>query len=82
MSAPTTSKITLVREDDWWVARDEETGVVSQGRSRQEALENLDEALEGYHGEGNPPTEADLRELGIDPARNISDVLEDSDIFE
>jgi len=38
--------ITLTREGEWWVAKDEEAGVASQGHSRTEALENLDEALE------------------------------------
>jgi predicted RNase H-like HicB family nuclease len=79
---PNGTTITLTREGDWWLAKDQETGVVSQGRSRQAALENLDEAVAGYHGEGIPPTDDDLRELGIDPARNTSGSLEDSDIFE
>lgn len=79
---PTGTTITLTREDEWWMAKDEETGVVSQGKSRQEALENLDEALQGYHGEGEPPSEEDLRELGIDPDRNTSGSLDDSEIFE
>lgn len=79
---PTGTTITLTREDEWWVAKDEETGVVSQGKSRQTALENLDEALQGYHGEGERPSEEDLRELGIDPERNTSGSLNDSEIFE
>ena len=79
---PTGTTITLTREDDRWVAKDEETGVVSQGESRQTALENLDEALQGYHGAGESPTDDDLRELGIDPAKNTSEPLEDSEIFE
>lgn len=79
---PTGTTITLTREPEWWVAKDEETGVVSQGKTRQEALENLDEALEGHHGEGDEPSDEDLREVGIDPDRNTSDSLEDSDIFE
>lgn len=79
---PTGTTITLTREADWWVAKDEGTGVTSQGKSRQEALENLDEALQGYHGEGDPPSDEDLRELGIDPERNTSGSLEDSAIFE
>lgn len=33
-------------EDGWWSAIDEETGVASQGPTREEALENLDEAIE------------------------------------
>jgi predicted RNase H-like HicB family nuclease len=40
-------EIRLVEEDDgWWSAVDRETGVASQGETRQEALENLDEAVE------------------------------------
>ncbi len=41
-------KITLTQDDetDWWTAVDEETGVASQGETRHEALENLDEAVE------------------------------------
>lgn len=79
---PTGTTITLTREEEWWVAKDEETGVVSQGKNRQEALENLDEALQGYHGEGKPPSDEDLREMGIDPERNTSGSLGDSEIFE
>jgi len=40
-------EIRLVEEDDgWWSAIDEDTGVASQGPTRQEALSNLDEAVE------------------------------------
>ncbi|PSQ52976.1 HicB family protein [Halobacteriales archaeon SW_8_65_20] len=39
-------EIRLVEEDDgWWSAVDEETGIASQGETRREALENLDEAV-------------------------------------
>lgn len=75
-------EIYLTYDGNWWVAREEETGVASQGRTRTAALENLDEALAGYRGEGVPPTEEDLRELGIDPERNTSGSLDDSEIFE
>ncbi|RQG95631.1 type II toxin-antitoxin system HicB family antitoxin [Natrarchaeobius oligotrophus] len=64
--------MTRTDEGDWWVTRDEETGVTSQGKARTEALENLDEAVAGYHGEGKEPTDDDLRELGIDPDANVS----------
>ena len=40
------STISLTRDGDWFVAKDESTGVTSQGRSRSEALANLSEALE------------------------------------
>lgn len=79
---PTGTTITLTREADWWVAKDEETGVVSQGKTRQEALENLDEALAGYDGDGDPPSDDALRDMGIDPERNTSGSLDDSEIFE
>ena len=40
-------EIRLIEEDDgWWSAVDEQSGVASQGATRQEALENLDEAVE------------------------------------
>lgn len=64
--------ITLTREDEWWVARDTETGVASQGQTRQAALENLDEAVEGFQGDGTEPTREELIEAGIDPAKNVS----------
>jgi predicted RNase H-like HicB family nuclease len=38
-------EIKLTQEGDWWVAKDEEEGVASQGETRVEALENLDEAV-------------------------------------
>ncbi|MCD2202659.1 type II toxin-antitoxin system HicB family antitoxin [Halobacterium sp. KA-6] len=39
-------EIRLVEEDDdWWSAIDENTGVASQGATREEALANLDEAV-------------------------------------
>lgn len=65
-------EITLMKEADseWWVAKDEETGVASQGKSRAEALEMLDEAVALHRGEiGEPIDDEDefLREIGIDP---------------
>lgn len=72
-------EITLTYEADseLWVARDADTGVSSQGETREAALENLDEAVAGYHGAGRPPTEQELRELGIDPDENESGELPD-----
>jgi predicted RNase H-like HicB family nuclease len=82
MSSSVEPTITLTDDGDWWVARDVETGVTSQGRTRKDALDNLDEALAGYHGAGESPSEADLRELGIDPQNNESGRIEDSDQFD
>lgn len=45
-SMSTGAKIVLEREGDLWVAEDVETGIASQGETREAALENLDEAVE------------------------------------
>jgi predicted RNase H-like HicB family nuclease len=82
MSTGIEPTITLTESDEWWIARDTETGVTSQGKTRHSALENLDEALAGYRGEGDAPTDEELRELGIDPSNNTSGPLDESDIFE
>lgn len=67
------ARIVLEREDDWWIATDEETGVTSQGQSREGALENLDDAVSVYRGDsGRPPTDEELREAGIDPSDNVT----------
>jgi len=55
-------------EDGLWSAIDEETGVASWGETREEALEMLDEAVSLHTGEaGEPVTDEDLEELGLDP---------------
>jgi predicted RNase H-like HicB family nuclease len=61
-------------ETDWWTAKDMDTGVASQGETREAALENLDEAVGLYRGEIGESIDsweeekAVLEELGIDPA--------------
>lgn len=63
-------EIHLALEDGLWVAKDVETGVASQGETREEALEMLDEAVALHTGEIGEPIEdeeAFLEELGIDP---------------
>ncbi|WP_181693013.1 type II toxin-antitoxin system HicB family antitoxin [Natronomonas sp. LN261] len=66
-------EIRLVRSGELWVATDVETGVASQGESREVALENLDEALALHRGEigdsvDSPEAEREvLRKLDIDP---------------
>ncbi|WP_136688675.1 type II toxin-antitoxin system HicB family antitoxin [Halorhabdus amylolytica] len=74
-------EITLRRGEDAdvWIAEEVSTGVTSQGSTREAALENLDEALAGIDGEGTPPSQDDLEELGIDPASNVS--TEPSELF-
>lgn len=66
------TQILLVEDGDWWVATDTATGVTSQGETREAALENLDEAVAGFEGEGREPTVSDLRDLEIDPENNVS----------
>mgnify|MGYP006285739175 CR=1 FL=1 len=46
MTKTITQSIKLTHEDDQWVAVDEKTSIASQGDTREEALRNLDEALE------------------------------------
>jgi predicted RNase H-like HicB family nuclease len=76
-------EIRLWREDDWWIAKDVETGVTTQGVSRAAALDNLDEAVALHDGEvGREPTEEELRELGIDPAKNTTGDEEPPDVLE
>ena len=62
-------EIRLVKDDDGrWSAIDEVVGVASQGETRSEALAAVDEAVALHSGEiGDPITDADLREHGIDP---------------
>jgi len=78
-----TDEIRLWREDDWWVAKDVETGVTTQGQSRAAALENLDDAVALHDGDvGTEPTEEELRELGIDPADNTTGEDEPPDVLD
>lgn len=51
MSSP--DEIQLTKSGRWWVARDESTGVASQGETRTEALSNLDEAVALYNSESS-----------------------------
>lgn len=66
-------EIRMWREGDSWVITDVETGVTTQGDTREEALEMLDDAVALHRGEiGREPTEEELRELGIDPEDNTT----------
>ena len=68
-------KITLTEEGDWWIAHDGPTGVTTHGRTRTEAIENLDEAVaceQAAIENGDEPLPEDEQaalfdELGIDP---------------
>ena len=79
---PHEDEIRLWREDDWWIAKDVETGVTTQAPTRETALENLDEAVALHNGEiGREPTDEELRELGIDPADNTTGDQEPPDVL-
>jgi predicted RNase H-like HicB family nuclease len=61
------------REDGVWVITDVETGVTTQGDTREDALAMLDEAVALHNGDiGHEPTDDELRELGIDPEENTT----------
>lgn len=47
------SNVYVIKEDDWYVANSIETGVASQGKSIEEAINNLKEALELYFEDNN-----------------------------
>jgi len=81
-------EIRMWREDDGWVITDVETGVTTQGETREQALEMLDEAValhKGKIGESidTPEEEREvLRDIGIDSdeveaAREENDELPD-----
>ena len=81
--SPRDGEIRLWREGDWWVAKDVETGVTTQGESREAALTNLDDAVALSTGErGREPTDEELREFGIDPADNATGEDEPPDVLE
>ena len=75
-------EIRLVHSGEWWVATDVETGVASQGETREAALANLDEAVELHRSEDSiddPQQERDvLRDIGIDPDE-VEQTREESD---
>jgi predicted RNase H-like HicB family nuclease len=58
-----TSSVTITKEEEWFVARDEETGVASQGKTRPEALANLAAAIELH--EEPIPDDAELEEPDV-----------------
>lgn len=76
-------EIRLWQEGDWWIAKDVETGVTTQGESRATALENLDDAVALDDGQrGRAPTDEELRAAGIDPADNTTGEGELPDILD
>lgn len=60
--------VEFIHEEDGRItARDVETGVASYGDTKAEALRMLAEALELHEDGGDPVTDEDLREMGLDP---------------
>lgn len=60
--------VEFIHEEDGSItAQDKETGVASFGDTKAEALRMLAEAIELHEGGGEPVTDEDLRELGLDP---------------
>jgi len=74
-------EIRLVKNPDGqWTARDLSVGVVAQGENRGVALDNLDAVVEAVEGNGGrPPTDDEIRNLGVEPevARSRGDDLPD-----
>jgi predicted RNase H-like HicB family nuclease len=74
MSMSQPRRIQLEEDEDvgGWVAYDVDTGVASEGETREAALENLDEAVELYErdSEYDPEEEREfMEEIGLDPER-------------
>ena len=64
---PPEEGVEFIHEDEGQItARDLETGVASFGETKTEALRMLAEALELHEGGGEPVTDADLGEWGIE----------------
>lgn len=49
--------VIIQKEDDWYVASDVVTGVASQGKTLDESIANLKEALELYYEDNEPSIE-------------------------
>ncbi len=56
----------ITREGDWFVAQCLEVDVASQGRTEEEALDNLKESLSLYFEEPTPTQETSLREFEVE----------------
>lgn len=66
---PPEEGVEFIHEDNGQItARDLETGVASFGETKTEALRMLAEALELHEGGGEPVTEEDLEDWGLDDA--------------
>jgi len=76
-------EIRLWQEDGWWIAKDVDTDITTQGESRTAALENLDDAVALHDDErGRAPTDEELRAAGIEPADNTTGEREPPDVLD
>ena len=77
-----TREIRLIENPDGqWTARDLRAEVTAQGESRETALDNLDAVVEAVENDGgHPPTDDEIRDLGVDPeeVRSQDDDLPDA----
>lgn len=65
--APEKEGVKFIHEDGGTItAKDIETGVASFGETKPEALRMLAEAIELHEGGGEPVTEEDLKEWGLE----------------
>ncbi len=51
--------VIVKKEENWYVATDVESGVASQGKTINESIENLREALSLYYEDNTPQKSAD-----------------------
>jgi len=61
-----TFSASIWREDDWYVSQCLEVDVASQGKSEEEALENLKEALELYFKPPNATLPPKIRTIEVE----------------
>lgn len=52
--------IIIQKEDNWYVATDVSSGVASQGKTIDESIENLKEALSLYYEDNEPEAAPDI----------------------
>jgi predicted RNase H-like HicB family nuclease len=70
MSQPRRIELEEAEDIDGWVSRDVQTGVASQGETKEEALANLEEAVQLFEqdDEYDPDEEREfMEEIGLDP---------------
>jgi predicted RNase H-like HicB family nuclease len=68
-ATPTRIRMKLSEDGEMWIITDEDTGVTTQGETREHALKMLDEAAALHAGNGEDVADeaALLEDLGLDP---------------